>query len=227
MECFFGRPKKISEVSNDKTNRRKADLPLEGEVKKRFRRSLTKKVEPPSETKKGTIHIEEVQLSSLKSAQIEPVTPQKSRPLSACEEAFDKLCESPSFHVATKSCETRIPSPSPLKTIKPLELEPLILFSELPGDGPDDEGEDDSEDRLVISETDETETETEEPLFTYPQRHHEELFPTLVSSSESVTAASESTVNVDRLVPPKSSPEPPQLLPIGTDIFTNFAFTLL
>ncbi|KAJ4431734.1 hypothetical protein ANN_20336 [Periplaneta americana] len=192
----------------------KDETTFEGEVKKRFRRSVAKKAETPAvEPKRKEITpAEEVQLSPSKPVQVvEPVTPpQKSRPLSACEEAFDKLCESPSFHVAAKPCEERTPSPA--------TLEPLSLFSE----GPDDEGEDDSEDRLVISETDETETETEEPLFTYPQRHHEELFPTLVTSEPAAPTPEQPSV-IDRLVvPPKPSPEPPQLLPIGADIFTNF-----
>lgn len=195
----------------------KDDTPFEGEVRKRFRRSLTKKLDTVAESKrKEMVLTDELQLSPAKPLPMEPVTPQKSRPLSACEEAFDKLCESPSFHVTTKSCENPASSPLTPKAIKSPELEPLSLFSELPGEGPDDEGEDDSEDRLVISENDETETETEEPLFSYPQRHHEELFPTLVSSESSVPA-SEPTV-----APPKSSPEPPQLLPMVADIFTSF-----
>ncbi|XP_021941248.1 AT-rich interactive domain-containing protein 4B isoform X2 [Zootermopsis nevadensis] len=196
----------------------KDDTPFEGEVKKRFKRSITKKVDTVAESKrKEMVLTDELKLSPAKSLPSEPVTPQKSRPLLACEEAFDKLCESPSFHVTSKPCENRASSPLASKAIKPLELEPLSLFSELPGEGPDDDGEDDSEDRLVISETDETETETEEPLFTYPQRHHEELFPTLVSSESSVPAP-EPTI-----APPKSSPEPPQLLPMVADIFTSFS----
>jgi hypothetical protein len=101
--------------------------------------------------------------------------------------------------------------------VKSPELETLSLFSELPGEGPD-EGEDDSEDRLVISETDETETEMREPLFTYPQRHHEELFLTLVSPEATASgSAPESTVT-----PPKLSPDVPQLLPVTADTLTNY-----
>lgn len=188
------------------------------EVKKRFRRSIPKKVDTVAEMKrKDTVLADELQLTSAKSLSVDPVTPQKSRPLSACEEAFDKLCESPSYHVTTKPCENQATSPLATKAMKSPELEPLSLFSELPGEGPDDEGEDDSEDRLVISEADETETETEEPLFTYSQRHHEELFPTLVNSESTDPApAPEPTVA------PSKSPEPPQLLPMATDIFTSF-----
>jgi Ras-related protein Rab-1A len=194
----------------------KDDTPFEGEVKKRFRRSVTKKVDTTAESKIKEIGLaDELQFPPAKPLPAEPVTPQKSRPLSACEEAFDKLCESPSFHVTTKPCENQASSPLAPKAMKSPEREPLSLFSELPGEGPDDEGEDDSEDRLVISETEETETETEEPLFTYPQRH-EELFSTLVSS-ESSAPALEPT-----LATSKPSPEPPQLLPMAADIFTSF-----
>ncbi|PNF29493.1 hypothetical protein B7P43_G04550, partial [Cryptotermes secundus] len=195
----------------------KGDTPFE-EVKKRFRRSIPKKVETATELKrKDTALADELQLASVKPLSVDPVTPQKSRPLSACEEAFDKLCESPSYHVTTKPCENQAASPLAPKAIKSPELEPLSLFSELPGEGPDDEGEDDSEDRLVISEADETETETEEPLFTYPQRHHEELFPTLVNSE-----STDPTPAPEPSVAPSKSPEPPQLLPMAADIFTSF-----
>jgi Ras-related protein Rab-1A len=193
----------------------KDNAPLE-EVKKRFRRSIPKKVDTVAEIKrKDTLVADELQIASATPLSVDPVTAPKSRPFSACEEAFDKLCESPSYHVTTKPCESQAPNSVVPKAMKSPELEPLSLFSELPGEGPDDEGEDDSEDRLVISEADETETETEEPLFTYPQRHHEELFPTLVNSeSNDPTPASTAA--------PSKSPEPPLLLPMAADIFTSF-----
>jgi Ras-related protein Rab-1A len=186
------------------------------EVKKRFRRSVPKKVDTLSEIRrKDAVLADELQLASAKPSSVDPVTAQKPRPLSACEEAFDKLCESPSYHVTIKPCENQAPNLLVPKAAKSPELEPLSLFSELPGEGPDDEGEDDSEDRLVISEADETETETEEPLFTYPQRHHEELFPTLVNSESGDPAPAPT-------VAPSKSPEPPLLLPMAADIFTSF-----
>lgn len=196
----------------------KDDAPLEGEVKKRFRRSVTKKVDTVAESKRVDLVLaDELQLSPAKPLPVEPSTPQKSRQVSACEEAFDKLCESPSYHMPTKHCQNQAPSTLAPKVMKSPELETLSLFSELPGEGPD-EGEDDSEDRLVISETDETETEMREPLFTYPQRHHEELFLTLVSPETTVSgSAPESTV-----APPKSSPDAPELLPVAGDTLTNY-----
>lgn len=196
----------------------KDDAPFEGEVKKRFRRSVTKKVDTVSESKRMDLVLpDELQLSPAKPLPVEALTPQKSRQVSASEEAFDKLCESPSYHMPTKHCNSQVPSSLAPKGVKSPELETLSLFSELPGEGPD-EGEDDSEDRLVISETDETETEMREPLFTYPQRHHEELFLTLVSPEATASdSATESTVT-----PPKSFADTPQLLPVAADILTNY-----
>ncbi|XP_047362697.1 AT-rich interactive domain-containing protein 4B isoform X1 [Vespa velutina] len=79
-----------------------------------------------------------------------------------CEEAFDKLCVPPSSFNHNK--------PSPTleeagKVVNSIDL----LFSDLPGD--DDGTHDDSEDRLIISETEVSETE-QENLFTY----HQEMF---------------------------------------------------
>ncbi|KAK2584984.1 hypothetical protein KPH14_008515 [Odynerus spinipes] len=81
-----------------------------------------------------------------------------------CEEAFDKLCVPPSSFSHNKS--------SPIleetgKVVNNIDL----LFSDLPGD--DDGTHDDSEDRLIISETEVSETE-QENLFTY----HQEMFTT-------------------------------------------------
>lgn len=209
------RKKLIRSAMTNKTEG-KDDVPFEGEVKKRFRRSVTKKVDTVAESKRMDLVLaDEVRLSPAKPLPVEPLTPQKSRQVSACEEAFNKLCESPSYHTSTKQCKNQAPSSLAPKSVKPPELETLSLFSELPGEGPD-EGEDDSEDRLVISETDETETEMREPLFTYPQRHHEELFLTLVSPEATAVSAPESTVT-----PPKLSPGAPQLLPMAADTLTN------
>lgn len=81
-----------------------------------------------------------------------------------CEEAFDKLCVPSSSFNHNKS--------SPIleetgKVVNSIDL----LFSDLPGD--DDGTHDDSEDRLIISETEVSETE-QENLFTY----HQEMFTT-------------------------------------------------
>lgn len=211
------RKKLIRSTMTNKTEG-KDDAPFESEVKKRFRRSVTKKVDTVAESKRtDLVPADELQLFPAKPLPVEPLTPQKSRQVSACEEAFDKLCESPSYHTPTKQCKTQAPSSLAPKGVKSPELETLSLFSELPGEGPD-EGEDDSEDRLVISETDETETEMREPLFTYPQRHHEELFLTLVSPEATASgSAPESTVT-----PPKLSPDVPQLLPVTADTLTNY-----
>jgi len=210
------RKKLIRSAMTNKTEG-KDDAPFEGEMKKRFRRTVTKKVDTVAESKRTDLVLaDELQLSPAKPLPVEPLTPQKSRQVSACEEAFDKLCESPSFHMPTKHCQNQAPSSLAPKGMKSPELETLSLFSELPGEGPD-EGEDDSEDRLVISETDETETEMREPLFTYPQRHHEELFLTLVSPEATVSgSAPDSTV-----APPKSS-DAPELLPVAADTLTHY-----
>jgi len=211
------RKKLIRSAMTNKTEG-KDDSPFEGETKKRFRRTGTKKVDTVTESKRMDLVLaDELQLSPAKPLPVEPLTPQKSRQVSACEEAFDKLCESPSYHMPTKHCQNQAPSSLAPKGMKSPELETLSLFSELPGEGPD-EGEDDSEDRLVISETDETETEMREPLFTYPQRHHEELFLTLVSPEATVSgSAPESTV-----APPKSSPDAPELLPVAADTLSHY-----
>ncbi|XP_076762361.1 AT-rich interaction domain hat-trick [Xylocopa sonorina] len=80
----------------------------------------------------------------------------QSTSLATCEEAFDKLCESPSFNQV---------KPAPIiedtgKISNGIDL----LFNDLPGD--DDATHDDSEDRLIISEVSEAEQEN---LFTYSQ----------------------------------------------------------
>lgn len=61
-------------------------------------------------------------------------------------------------------------------------FQPLSLFSDLPLEGAGDE---DSNDRLVISEP-ETEGESQEPLFSHQQRDHEDFFPTCITQSTSV-----------------------------------------
>ncbi|XP_076235160.1 AT-rich interaction domain hat-trick [Calliopsis andreniformis] len=91
-----------------------------------------------------------------------------------CEEAFDKLCESPSFNQA-KSSALVIEETS--KMTNGIDL----LFTDLPGD--DDATHDDSEDRLIISEAEVSEPE-QENIFTYQQ----EMFPVndTNDSSESI-----------------------------------------
>ncbi|CAD1469257.1 unnamed protein product, partial [Heterotrigona itama] len=86
----------------------------------------------------------------------------QSTSLTTCEEAFDKLCESPSFNQVK-------PIPIIEETGK-INNGIDLLFSDLPGD--DDATHDDSEDRLIISEAEVSETE-QENLFTYQQ----EMFP--------------------------------------------------
>ncbi|XP_060826022.1 AT-rich interactive domain-containing protein 4B [Bombus pascuorum] len=86
----------------------------------------------------------------------------QSTSLATCEEAFDKLCESPSFNSAK-------PIPIIEETSK-INNGIDLLFSDLPGD--DDATHDDSEDRLIISEAEVSEAE-QENLFTYQQ----EMFP--------------------------------------------------
>nr|XP_012145213.1 PREDICTED: AT-rich interactive domain-containing protein 4B [Megachile rotundata] len=96
----------------------------------------------------------------------------QSTSLATCEEAFDKLCESPPFNQVKPALITEETN----KISNGIDL----LFSDLPGD--DDATHDDSEDRLIISETEVSEVE-QENLFTYQQ----EMFPTneLTDSLES------------------------------------------
>ncbi|CAK9822302.1 AT-rich interactive domain-containing protein 4B [Anthophora retusa] len=96
---------------------------------------------------------------------IESLPPHKSlqsTSLATCEEAFDKLCESPPFNQVK-------PVPIIEETGK-ISNGIDLLFSDLPGD--DDGTHDDSEDRLIISEAEISEAE-QENLFTYQQ----EIFP--------------------------------------------------
>ncbi|KAK1132975.1 hypothetical protein K0M31_014341 [Melipona bicolor] len=86
----------------------------------------------------------------------------QSTSLTTCEEAFDKLCESPPFNQVK-------PIPIIEETGK-INNGIDLLFSDLPGD--DDATHDDSEDRLIISEAEVSEAE-QENLFTYQQ----EMFP--------------------------------------------------
>lgn len=104
-------------------------------------------------TKRTDDSVEAVSLN--KSLQPTPLT---------CEEAFDKLCVPPSSFNHNKSSPTLEESGKVVNSID-------LLFSDLPGD--DDGNHDDSEDRLIISETEVSETE-QESLFTY----HQEMFTT-------------------------------------------------
>lgn len=96
---------------------------------------------------------------------VDPVVSSRNRPVSACEEAFDKLCESPSFRLVSKRSPT------------PAELEPLNIFTE--------NTQEDEEDRLIIPD----DMGIGEPLFSYP-RSHEELFPTLVEPQKKIDNSS-------------------------------------
>ncbi|XP_076164874.1 AT-rich interaction domain hat-trick [Ptiloglossa arizonensis] len=78
------------------------------------------------------------------------------------EEAFDKLCEPPSFN--------QVKPPPIIEETGKITNGIDLLFSDLPGD--DDGTHDDSEDRLIISEAEVSEAE-QENLFTYQQ----EMFP--------------------------------------------------
>lgn len=65
-------------------------------------------------------------------------------------------------------------------------IQPLSLFSDLPDDEEEEQGVDeDSGGRLVISEH-ESESESQEPLFSHQQRNHEDFFPTSITQSSSV-----------------------------------------
>ncbi|XP_076667085.1 AT-rich interaction domain hat-trick isoform X2 [Andrena cerasifolii] len=116
-----------------------------------------------------------------------------------CEEAFDKLCESPSFSQAKSAAIIEETG----KITNGIDL----LFSDLPGD--DDGTHDDSEDRLIISEAEVSETE-QENLFTYPQ----EMFPvndttdSLESNKEDTNPQIES-VREDSIPTVSSKPEIP------------------
>ncbi|XP_012254836.2 AT-rich interactive domain-containing protein 4B [Athalia rosae] len=109
--------------------------------------------------------------------------PGKVKSQSACEEAFDKLCESPSFSPLKPSTVS--------EEVGKVALD--MLFSDLPGD--EDGTADDPEDRLIISETEVSEAE-QENLFTYQQ----EIFPssdipdTMEFSKEEVKANQQETV---------------------------------
>ncbi|XP_066993886.2 microtubule-associated protein futsch isoform X2 [Anabrus simplex] len=197
----------------------------EGDAKKKSKRSSNKKSELVLESDKVVVQVmQDLEPSSSEIVSSEPVTPQKNHSLSACEEAFDKLCESPSFHVGTKPGQSPTtpsilvlhePESEPEPESKTPELEQLSLLH-------DDGDDDDNEDRLVISETDDMETEIGEPLFSYPQRDHEELFPTLVSSEPPVSSVEPSCSEQQS----DKSMEPPLLSQINSDIFGSFTSAL-
>nr|CAD7430206.1 unnamed protein product [Timema monikensis] len=179
----------------------KINSPLEGEMKRRFNRTIGRKIEQATQSGKTVQEIAD------KPAVTEPTpVPAKPRQLSACEEAFDKLCESPVYHSASK--------PSPSRCLasdsSAVDISPLSLFSELPGDEEDDCGED-SNDRLVISETEETVAESEGPLFSYPK-----LFPGLVGSDPPVPKMEETSLD--------KPPEPPVAESSLFDMTTKLEF---
>lgn len=115
----------------------------------------------------------------------------------ACEEAFDKLCESPSF-----SPLKPVPvSENTGKVVTTLDL----LFSDLPGD--EDGPADDPEDRLIISETEVSEAE-QENLFTYSQ----EIFPS--NEIPDAMEFSKEEVKADNTSKEKSLPGSSKPIPI-------------
>nr|XP_012227124.1 PREDICTED: AT-rich interactive domain-containing protein 4B [Linepithema humile] len=105
----------------------------------------------------------------------------QTAPSVACEEAFDKLCESPSFNNQLKPVS--VAEETTNKTSSGLNL----LFSDLPS--ADDEGtRDDSEDRLIISETEVSEAEQEHAFTSYQQEiqfHSGELTGTAETTNKS------------------------------------------
>nr|CAD7604344.1 unnamed protein product [Timema genevievae] len=175
----------------------KINSPLEGEMKRRFNRTIGRKIEQATQSGKNVQEIAD------KPAVTEPTpVPAKPRQLSACEEAFDKLCESPFYHSVSK------PSPSGClaSDSSAVDISPLSLFSELPGEDQEDDCGEDSNDRLVISETEETVAESEGPLFSYPK-----LFPGLVGSDPPVPKMEETSLG--GVEPIDKPPEPPRLPP--------------
>ncbi|XP_054264851.1 AT-rich interactive domain-containing protein 4B isoform X3 [Macrosteles quadrilineatus] len=64
-------------------------------------------------------------------------------------------------------------------------MQSLSLFDDLPEEREGGGVDEDSEDRLVISEP-ETESESQGPLFSHQQRDHEDFFPTSITQSSSV-----------------------------------------
>lgn len=102
-----------------------------------------------------------------------------------CEEAFDKLCESPSFNQAKSTPVIEETS----KITNGIDL----LFSDLPGD--DDGTHDDSEDRLIISEAEEISETEQESLFTYQQ----EMFPANDTNDSSESNKEDTPLEVESI----------------------------
>ncbi|XP_071454152.1 microtubule-associated protein futsch-like [Hetaerina americana] len=110
-----------------------------------------------------------------------------------------------------KSPSLSSPSAISPPSMHSIDLEPLCLFGDLPssadGDvGEDDDGGDESGDRLIISDKP---GDAEPPLFTYPQRH-EELFPASLVSSGGVGSSCDDAEDSRK----QSDDEPPCLIPM-------------
>ncbi|XP_076657339.1 AT-rich interaction domain hat-trick [Halictus rubicundus] len=118
---------------------------------------------------------------------------------STCEEAFDKLCESPTFNQVKAAPIVEETG----KITNGIDL----LFSDLPGD--DDGTHDDSEDRLIISEAEVSEAE-QENLFTYQQEMFSvnDMNDSLESSKEDTSPQVE-TVREELPSPSLNKPEVP------------------
>ncbi|KAG7202554.1 hypothetical protein KM043_009750 [Ampulex compressa] len=137
-------------------------LDMENESRKKVKKLFAKRLDDPNES-----------LSVQKSLQ---------STTSACEDAFDKLCESPSFN--------QLKSVSIIEETGKVANSLDLLFSDLPGD--DDGAHDDSEDRLIISEAEILETE-QDNLFTYQQ----EIFPGSDMNESIDLQKEDSTVQVE------------------------------
>ncbi|XP_017883106.1 AT-rich interactive domain-containing protein 4B isoform X2 [Ceratina calcarata] len=119
--------------------------------------------------------------------------------LATCEEAFDKLCESPSF--------SQVKPASIIEETSKISNGMDLLFSDLPGD--DDGTHDDSEDRLIISEAEVSEAE-QENLFTYQQ----EMFPSndtngSVDTNKEETSSQNESIKENVTPPISSKPDVP------------------
>lgn len=179
----FGR---ICEDINIKSNipirkklvRPKRDSLSSNDNKKRFRRTAIKKEEEVFSCVVEANYVENAEAEE--HAVINEATmsmspsPSTSCIVKQCDKDVDKLCETSGFReMSTSQKSEEI-------------LQPLSLFSELPGENDAEVIDEDSEGRLVISET-ETETETEGPLFAHQQRDHEDFFPTIIADSSNLS----------------------------------------
>ncbi|XP_046402121.1 uncharacterized protein LOC124168059 isoform X2 [Ischnura elegans] len=139
-----------------------------------------------------------------------PSTSSASRSAKNRSSPFGMISSSSSMFSPRKSPSLHSPTAVSPPSMHSLDLEPLCLFGDLPssadGDvGEDDDGGDESGDRLIISEP----GEAEPPLFSYPQRH-EELFPASFVSSGGMDSSCEESEETRK----QSDDEPPCLIPM-------------